>query len=178
MPSRERWRLMYSLSSHSAPHTPRPAMQFRTLVIQFGLTLIELMLSMVVVGILAGIGYVSYSGYTESARIASTISQINSISLALNDYKLDHGEFPDSLSDVDMDTLLDPWGNPYQYLNIATARPGHVRKDHFLVPLNTDYDLYSMGPDGDSKPPLTARASRDDIVRANNGGFVGPATDY
>ncbi|MCG6963484.1 MAG: prepilin-type cleavage/methylation domain-containing protein, partial [Acidobacteria bacterium] len=37
---------------------------------------------------------------------------------------------------------------------------------------------YSMGPDGKSQPPLTAKASRDDIVRAGNGSFVGVAIDY
>lgn len=52
------------------------------------------------------------------------------------------------------------------------------RKDHNLVPLNTDYDLYSSGPDGASVGPLTAKASRDDILRANNGRFVGPASAY
>jgi general secretion pathway protein G len=35
-----------------------------------------------------------------------------------------------------------------------------------------------MGKDGASVSPLTARASRDDIVRANNGAFVGLASDY
>jgi general secretion pathway protein G len=29
-----------------------------------------------------------------------------------------------------------------------------------------------------SQPPLTAAASQDDIIRANNGGFVGRASDY
>jgi general secretion pathway protein G len=44
--------------------------------------------------------------------------------------------------------------------------------------LNSDYDLYSMGEDGESVPPLTAKQSRDDIIRANNGGFIGLAADY
>jgi general secretion pathway protein G len=53
-----------------------------------------------------------------------------------------------------------------------------VRKDRNLVPINTDFDLYSVGPDGDSQAPLTAAASRDDIVRANDGRFIGKAEDY
>ncbi|MFQ5988854.1 MAG: hypothetical protein ACE5K9_02950 [Candidatus Methylomirabilales bacterium] len=53
-----------------------------------------------------------------------------------------------------------------------------MRKDQFLVPLNSDYDLYSKGKDGQSQPPLTAQARRDDIVRANDGGFVGLAPEY
>jgi general secretion pathway protein G len=55
---------------------------------------------------------------------------------------------------------------------------GPLRKDGKLNPLNTDYDLYSVGADGLSAGPLTAMQSRDDIVRANNGAFVGLGEDY
>jgi general secretion pathway protein G len=55
---------------------------------------------------------------------------------------------------------------------------GQARKDRFLVPINTDYDLYSMGPDGRSVAPLTANASRDDIIRASDGTFIGRACDF
>lgn len=55
---------------------------------------------------------------------------------------------------------------------------GRVRKDHFMVPINTDYDLYSMGPDGMSASPLTANTSRDDIIRASDGAFVGRVCDF
>ncbi len=46
------------------------------------------------------------------------------------------------------------------------------------MPINSDYDLWSSGKDGASSPPLTAKPSRDDIVRANNGRFVGLASDF
>jgi general secretion pathway protein G len=83
-----------------------------------------------------------------------------------------------------MDLIEDAWGNPYQYLKIAGAdlkgsgKDQQARKDHFMVPVNSDYDLYSMGPDGRSKAPFTAQASRDDIVRANDGRYVGLASEY
>jgi general secretion pathway protein G len=35
-----------------------------------------------------------------------------------------------------------------------------------------------MGADGASQGPLSAKASQDDIVRANDGGFVGLAKDF
>lgn len=65
-------------------------------------------------------------------------------------------------------------------MNIAAAGlgVGGLRKDGKLNPLNTDFDLYSNGRDGDSKGPLSAKASRDDIVRANNGAFIGLGEDY
>jgi general secretion pathway protein G len=53
-----------------------------------------------------------------------------------------------------------------------------MRKDRFLVPINSDYDLYSMGKDGKSSSPLTSKNGRDDIIRANDGAFIGLASDY
>lgn len=55
---------------------------------------------------------------------------------------------------------------------------GDVRKDRNLVPINSHYDLYSMGKDGQSRPPLTAPVSKDDIIYANDGAYVGLAEDY
>ena len=146
---------------------------------QAGITLIEILIASGIVVIIASIAVVGYRGYVETTKVNIAINQLTEMSIALGDYGLDNARFPDSLAAIGLDTLLDPWGNPYQYLNIA-ADPGNgkVRKDHNLVPLNTDFDLYSMGPDGQSVSPLTAKASRDDIIRANNGSYIGPAADY
>jgi len=74
--------------------------------------------------------------------------------------------------------MTDPWGNPYQYLRVTGSNRGALRKDRFLVPINSDFDLYSMGPDGETVLALTAKAARDDIIRANDGGYVGVAEGY
>ena len=55
---------------------------------------------------------------------------------------------------------------------------GDARKDRHLNPINSDYDLYSMGKNRDSKKPLQNPKSHDDVVRANDGSFVGLATDF
>jgi len=60
----------------------------------------------------------------------------------------------------------------------GNSAKGKARKDHSLVPLNTDYDLYSKGKDGQSRPPLPAPVSQDDVLRANNGGFIGLASTF
>jgi general secretion pathway protein G len=44
--------------------------------------------------------------------------------------------------------------------------------------LNSAFDLYSAGPDGESRAPLTARASRDDIICGRDGGFIGRASEF
>jgi general secretion pathway protein G len=53
-----------------------------------------------------------------------------------------------------------------------------VRKDRFLAPINTDFDLYSMGPDGESRAQLNVAASRDDVIRAANGSYFGVAQEF
>lgn len=115
----------------------------------------------------------------ERAKIVQAKSDIVNIELAIERFYTANSRYPDSLNEAMGVAPLDPWGNPYQYLNITTQKGlGKMRKDHNSVPLNTDYDLYSMGKDGESVSPLTAKASRDDIVRANNGRFVGLGSEY
>ncbi|MBK7951599.1 MAG: prepilin-type N-terminal cleavage/methylation domain-containing protein [Deltaproteobacteria bacterium] len=55
---------------------------------------------------------------------------------------------------------------------------GEVRKDRFQVPINSDFDLYSSGPDGESRGPLSASVSRDDVIRANDGAYYGVAEEF
>ena len=49
---------------------------------------------------------------------------------------------------------------------------------NLLVPLNSTYDLYSKGKDGASASALNAHASGDDVIRANDGGYIGLASGY
>lgn len=147
---------------------------------QRGFTLLELMFAIVVLGVLATAGVTGYQRYVARAQTARAVADISEIQLAVDKFELNNGgALPASLADVGYGGQLDPWGNGYQYLNFANIMGvGEVRKDRNLVPINTDYDLYSVGPDGNSQPPLTANPSRDDIVRANDGRFIGKAEDY
>ncbi len=52
------------------------------------------------------------------------------------------------------------------------------RCDRFMYPLNTDYDLFSLGPNGRTAVSLGEAVGQDDVIRANNGGFFGIASDY
>lgn len=120
-----------------------------------------------------------YTDYIDKARNTQAIADIRMVELVMEKFEAENGNLPNNLAQVGKGNLLDPWGNNYQYLNIITAGPGSKpRKDHFLVPVNSDYDLYSMGKDGKSKAPFTAHASRDDIVRANDGMYVGLVSEY
>ena len=143
-----------------------------------GFTLLELTIAMAIMAVVSVIGVTLYRDYAETGRVAATVMDIRDIELAVSQFEAINYRLPDGLTDVDRDQLRDPWGNAYRYLNLAGANQGEMRKDRNLVPINSDYDLYSLGPDGESLPPLTAAGSRDDILRANNGGYVGAADAY
>ena len=143
----------------------------------FGFTLLELMMVIGLIGVLLGIALPRYADYRDRMKVADAVRDIGVIAAKLSMYGLDNKGFPDSLAQIGW-TQPDPWGNPYQYLSMADATVGQKRKDRALHPLNSDFDLYSMGPDGRSVPPLTAQASQDDIIRANDGAFIGKASDY
>ncbi len=141
-----------------------------------GLSLIELLIAIAIMGIVGSMASGAYSDYVNNQRIGAAITQIRAAELLIHDYRGFELKNPATLADVGFD-LLDPWGNPYQYLDIEGGGK-KTRKDKNLTPINTDFDLYSMGPDGKSTLPLTAKSSRDDIVRANNGRYVGVANGY
>ena len=151
-----------------------------------GFTLIEVMIVIAIVGILSSIGVPNYIKFREKARIAVAITEIKFIEKEITDYGVENGRLPEDLSEIEKDRVLDPWGRPYEYLKIQGVCDGKVdntiknriRKDHSQHPLNCDFDLYSVGKDGSSNAPLTAKISQDDIVRANNGGFVGLVSNY
>lgn len=143
-----------------------------------GFTLIELMIVAAILGALAALAIPNLQRAVERARIVAAIGDLNAIGQAATEYFLDNNVYPASLADIGYAGITDPWGSPYQYLRVQGASVGQLRKDRFLVPVNSDFDLYSMGPDRASRPPFTAAASRDDIVRANDGGFLGLAEDY
>ncbi len=148
---------------------------------QSGLQLLELLIALAVASLLTVIAIPSYSDYRDKADDATAAADIQSISQKIERYYIENNRYPDSLADVNSAALLDPWKNPYRYLRINGAGlkgKAALRKDKSLVPINTDFDLYSSGKDGSSMMPLTAKVSQDDIVRANNGKYIGLASDY
>ncbi|MBU2102268.1 MAG: type II secretion system major pseudopilin GspG [Candidatus Omnitrophica bacterium] len=115
-------------------------------------TLIELMLVVIIIGALAAMVLPRFAGRGEQARVSVAKADIQAhIPTGLKLYDLDNGGFPSS--DEGLGALLnkpssaanwhgpylekkpvDPWGREYKYRS-----PG----DH-----KVDYDLYSLGKDG------------------------------
>ena len=144
-----------------------------------GFTLVEILVAIAVLLTITSLAVPILLSSIDRAKEARAIADIHTIGNAVTAYQVINQQFPDSLDQVGYGSNLDPWGQPYQYLNFADVNGrGKMRKDRFLVPINSYFDLYSMGKDGKSVPPLTAAASKDDVIWANDGGFVGLASDY
>lgn len=142
-----------------------------------GFTLVEVMIAVAIIGVLASLSFTNYRLYIDRVRVARAVVEIDGISLHLHTIESDGGTLPATLAGVGL-ARPDPWGRPYVYRRIAGSPPAAVRKDQFLVPLNDDFDLYSIGADGRSRPAITHPDSLDDVVRGANGAFVGLARNY
>lgn len=116
-----------------------------------GFTLIEMLLVVVILSTLAAMIVPRFVGRSDEAKVAAAEADVQShLASALDLYELDNGAYPKRLEDLLADPgdarkwkgpyikkkkgLTDPWGRPYQY-----RVPG-LR--------NADYDLFSLGVDG------------------------------
>lgn len=149
---------------------------------QLAFTLVELMLVVVVLAALALIAVPAYQRSVDRARTAQAVRDIGELSMAIERFRTIRGAYPANLGELGANLpSTDPWGRPYRYLPIDTIpRPptGAVRRDRNLNPLNRDFDLYSVGPDGATQTQLNGAKARDDVVRAGNGSFIGRGEDH
>jgi len=144
-----------------------------------GFTLVELVIVLAIGGILIAIVTPMLGNYFERSRYVQSVIDLRDMQKTIKQYEFSHGALPDALSDVALDAKLDPWGRPYAYFNLRTSKGnGQARKDKKLAPLNSDFDLYSVGADGVTAASLANSKSRDDIVRARDGGFLGTAEEF
>jgi general secretion pathway protein G len=139
---------------------------------------VELLAAMTIIGLLVGLGVPKYKVIIDQAKVARAIGDLRAMAVELNGA----AALPATLAGIGRAGRLDPWGRPYVYYPFPPSKgkapPKGARMDRFLVPINSAYDLYSLGSDGGSVAALTAKASQDDIVVANDGGYVGLAKKY
>jgi general secretion pathway protein G len=103
-----------------------------------GFTLMELLVVVAIIVMLAGLGTWSYMRYLEGARESKAKLDITHIDQAVGIYKLDNGEYPDSLqallqptgdkpAALEQKDIVDPWNQPYVYepqnVNPSTFKP-------------------------------------------------------
>lgn len=155
-----------------------------------GFTMVEVLITVMIVGTLSAIAIPSYTNYLYKTRVARAITEIRVLERDIWSYQVDtdnptfelkNEDLPDNLDAISQGNLLDPWGTPYNYTKFIKGQIGldeKMRKCRFFKPLNTDYDLFSNGKDKLSKQGITDPVSYDDIIRANNGLFVGLASEF
>ena len=144
-----------------------------------GFTVIEMLSVMVIMSILAGLSLPKLFAVINTAKMGRAIGDLKAIQTDLMSIEAGGQPLPARLAGIGRGSMLDPWGNPYVYVPFPPGPPpGGARKDRFGVPTNATFDLYSMGIDGGSAPPLSSGPGQDDIVRAGDGGFVGLGRNY
>jgi general secretion pathway protein G len=99
-----------------------------------GMTLIEIMVVLVILGLIAGaIGY-NVFGQLKEAQIKTATLDLKAISNGVDLYHVETGQWPESLSALVpkyiRDVHKDPWGQEYAYVKTGEG-----------------YDVYSYGPD-------------------------------
>ncbi len=159
-----------------------------------GFTLIELVITVLIVLTLTGIAMPLASDYIHRANVVRAITEIRMVEKEILFFETEKGYYPggktpgmlQSMHEIGKDNFKDPWGTPYQYRNLAQGphtgggKPQFCRRDRSFNPLNYDFDLYSVGPDRQvpTHNQITVDKGADDVVRAANGRYVGEGSKF
>lgn len=100
-----------------------------------GMTLVEIMVVITILGLIIGVVGVSVVSYLKDAEIGVAKAQIKNLKTAVQRYRQVSGQYPQSLEDIakymeDKKIPKDPWNEPYIY---------QIQDDGF--------SLHSKGPD-------------------------------
>ena len=120
-----------------------------------GMTLIEIMVVLVILGLIAGFIGVNVFQNLKSAQVKSAGLDLKGIANGIDLYHVETGQWPDSLGQLVPKYLKevhkDPWGSDYLYVRSGDG-----------------YDVYSYGPD-------KAQGGGDDLT-LHGGEAAGPST--
>jgi general secretion pathway protein G len=108
-----------------------------------GMTLIEILVVITILGIIAAAVAVNVVGQLDEAKVKQARTDLHTLENCLDLYKIDKGRYPSTEEGLGAvvtagkckNQLKDPWGHPYVYLF-----PGQAHPDSF--------DLKSYGADG------------------------------
>jgi general secretion pathway protein G len=123
---------------------------------RYGFTLIEVVVVIIVLGLLAGLVGPRIIGRVSEARSTTAETQIELLSVALDNYRLDNGSYPTTAQGLQAlrvrpatapiprnwrgpylrrDVPADPWDRPYVYVSPGEHDP-------------SSFDLLTLGRDG------------------------------
>jgi general secretion pathway protein G len=108
-----------------------------------GMTLIEILVVITILGIIAAAVAVNVVGQLDEAKVKQARTDLHTLENCLDLYKIDKGRYPSTEEGLQAvvtagkckNQLKDPWGHPYVYLFPGQAHP-------------ESFDLKSYGADG------------------------------
>ena len=118
-----------------------------------GFTIVELLVVIVVIGILAAITIVSYTGISNRATVASLQSDLSNASTQLKIFQVDNGKYPDTIdcgiADSNTNKCLKVSnGNAYSYYQVNNS----VNPQNFILHASKNSTYYRIS--NDSKPAV------------------------
>ena len=112
-----------------------------------GFTLIEILVVMAIIGMLAVMVAPNIFNQQAGAQRDAALSQISSLEAALDTYRLDVGEYPDSLDGLrENDSGRASWNGPYLRRAVPEEPWGN---DDVFDSNGREFTLFSYGPDGE-----------------------------
>ena len=116
-------------------------------ITQGGFTLIEILVVMAIIAMLAVIVAPDIFNQRAGAQRDAALSQISSLEAALDTYRLDVGEYPDSLAGlIENDSGRAAWNGPYLRRDV----PKDPWQNDYVYDANgQEFSLISFGPDGE-----------------------------
>lgn len=119
-------------------HTPKNAA---------GFTLIEILVVMAIIGMLAVMVAPNIFNQQAGAQRDAALSQISALEAALDTYRLDVGQYPDSLEGlVENDSGRAAWNGPYLRREVPLDPWGN---EYVYDSDGRGFTLVSYGPDGE-----------------------------
>ena len=112
-----------------------------------GFTLIEILVVMAIIGMLAVMVAPSIFNQQAGAQRDAALSQISALEAALDTYRLDVGQYPDSLEGlVENDSGRAAWNGPYLRREVPLDPWGN---EYVYDSDGRGFSLVSYGPDGE-----------------------------
>jgi len=117
-----------------------------------GMTLIEILVVLVLIGIVMGIVGGNFLGKSEEAKRKAAKIEIGQISQALDLYKLETGRFPTSQEGfqalITAPTGVNNWNGPYWKKDSVPKDPWNNEYKYMAPGQHGAYDIISLGADG------------------------------
>lgn len=136
-----------------------------------GFTMIELLVVVAVLGILAMLSIPTYNEFVSRAKNGRAKQEVRLLEREIIDYFMQTESLPLTLGEIRRGDLKDPWGNLYVYSRTPI-------RNRFGANLNSDFDIFSMGKDGNTDPVVSSAAGKDDLVRGADGAFLSSGADW